>query len=71
MADFDSVPLFMRDLPGDDSGNVAIEALQALVYEGTPDGESSGSGSCGVVPDEVKSPLRASPNSFIQPLSIF
>ncbi|KAG8903136.1 hypothetical protein FRB99_003679 [Tulasnella sp. 403] len=37
LADFDSVPLFMRDLPEDDSGSLAMEALASLVYEGTPD----------------------------------
>lgn len=36
--DLDSIPLFMRHLPEDDgSNNIALEALQALVYEGTPD----------------------------------
>ena len=41
LASFDAVPLFMRDLPNEDAGNVAVEALQSLVYEGTPDGEST------------------------------
>ena len=36
---FDEVPLFMRDLPQEE-GNVAVEALQALAYEGGPDCES-------------------------------
>ncbi|KAG8888754.1 hypothetical protein FRB98_006882 [Tulasnella sp. 332] len=41
MMDLDSIPLFMRDLPGDDSGtSVAYEALQSLVYEGTPDDQA-------------------------------
>ncbi len=46
----DEVPLFMRDLPPDEAGqaakgkgkedaNAAIEALQALAFDGTPDGE--------------------------------
>ena len=39
---FDHVPLFMRDLPrkegGDDTSNVALEALQSLAFEGHPDG---------------------------------
>ena len=35
---FNSVPLFMRSLPEDDTDDVAINALQSLAYEGTPDG---------------------------------
>jgi hypothetical protein len=38
----DNVPLFMRSLPsGDKTGaddTIALEALQALIHEGTPDG---------------------------------
>jgi hypothetical protein len=34
----DSVPLFMKSLPEDDSENPMIAALQDLTYEGTPDG---------------------------------
>ena len=38
----DNVPLFMRSLPsGDKTGaddSIALEALQALIHEGTPDG---------------------------------
>ncbi|KAG8990440.1 hypothetical protein FRB94_000309 [Tulasnella sp. JGI-2019a] len=38
MMDLDSVPLFMRDLPTEDSAtSVAYDALQSLVYDGTPD----------------------------------
>ncbi|KAG9007850.1 hypothetical protein FRB90_009205 [Tulasnella sp. 427] len=38
LADLDSIPLFMRHLPEDDgSNNIALEALQSLVYEGSPD----------------------------------
>lgn len=46
----DNVPLFMRDLPGEDeaeqgkgkgnadeTSSVALEALKSLVYDGTPD----------------------------------
>jgi hypothetical protein len=35
---FDSVPLFMKSLPADDSDDLMIGALQSLVYDGTPDG---------------------------------
>lgn len=38
LAAFDSVPLFMKSLPEDGLGDVAMDALQSLVYEGTPDG---------------------------------
>ena len=36
----DSVPLFMRSLPGPEEGetNEALSALQSLAYDGTPDG---------------------------------
>jgi len=37
MKEFDSVPLFMRDLPKEE-GNTALEALQSLAFEGHPDG---------------------------------
>ena len=36
MKSFDTIPLFMQDMPEDD--NVAMEALQSLVHDGTPDG---------------------------------
>ena len=36
---FDSTPLFMKSLPAEDSDDIAINALQSLAYEGTPDGE--------------------------------
>lgn len=45
ISQFDSLPLFMRELPAegdagpDGEGNIALEALQNLAYEGTPDGE--------------------------------
>jgi len=38
---FDEVPLFMKTLPGDETENIALSALQDLVHEGTPDGGSS------------------------------
>lgn len=41
LKDFDNVPLFMRSLPfgaDDTADTTAIEALQSLVHEGTPDG---------------------------------
>ena len=42
LAAMNNVPLFMRSLPsGDKTGaddTVALEALQALIHEGTPDG---------------------------------
>ena len=37
MKSFDTIPLFMQDMPEDD--NVAMEALQSLVHDGTPDGQ--------------------------------
>jgi tetratricopeptide (TPR) repeat protein len=36
LEEFDAVPLFMRDLPEDYEDNVALQALQALAYDGTP-----------------------------------
>jgi len=38
LREMDSVPLFMRSLPEDGADNVAINALQSLAHEGTPDG---------------------------------
>ena len=39
LKEMDSVPLFMKTLPSDgEEGGDAIEALQALLHEGTPDG---------------------------------
>lgn len=40
MKELDSVPLFMRSLPGPDehTDDVAVSALQSLAHEGTPDG---------------------------------
>lgn len=38
LAEFDSVPLFMKSLPTEETEDVALAALQSLAYEGTPDG---------------------------------
>ena len=38
LAEFDSIPLFMKSLPSEETDDVALSALQNLVYEGTPDG---------------------------------
>ena len=40
LAAFESIPLFMKSLPEDDIQNPTLSALQSLIYEGTPDGES-------------------------------
>lgn len=40
LAAFESIPLFMKDLPEDDIQNPTLSALQSLIYEGTPDGGS-------------------------------
>ncbi|KAJ7122775.1 hypothetical protein C8R44DRAFT_704497 [Mycena epipterygia] len=37
LAEFDSVPLFMKTLPEEDANDPMIAALQSLAYEGTPD----------------------------------
>ena len=36
--DFDSTPLFMKSLPDEGGDDTALQALQSLVHEGTPDG---------------------------------
>jgi hypothetical protein len=36
--ELDSIPLFMKTLPEEESFDPALGALQALAYEGTPDG---------------------------------
>ena len=41
LSGFDEVPLFMKTLPGDETENVALSALQDLVHGGTEDGGSS------------------------------
>ena len=41
LKEFDTVPLFMRSLPSEGDETVdttAIDAIQSLVHEGTPDG---------------------------------
>lgn len=40
LAGFDETPLFMKTLPEDIFENPAVSALQSLVHDGTPDGES-------------------------------
>ncbi|KAG6833609.1 hypothetical protein H0H87_004236 [Tephrocybe sp. NHM501043] len=37
MAAFDSLPLFMKSLPTDDTEDTTLAALQSLIHEGTPD----------------------------------
>ncbi|KAK7061427.1 Tetratricopeptide repeat protein 4 [Favolaschia claudopus] len=37
LKDFDSVPLFMKSLPDEETDDPTIAALQALAHEGTPD----------------------------------
>ncbi|KAG6813462.1 hypothetical protein H0H92_010796 [Tricholoma furcatifolium] len=37
MAALDSLPLFMKSLPTEDSEDSSLAALQSLIYEGTPD----------------------------------
>jgi hypothetical protein len=37
--ELNKIPLFMRDLPEDTNDNVALQALQSLVYDGTPEGK--------------------------------
>jgi hypothetical protein len=39
--EFESHPLFMRDLPDDPSTNEGLQALQSLIYEEEPDGSVS------------------------------
>jgi hypothetical protein len=42
LSTFDNVPLFMKDLPADGTEDTtAIDALQSLTFDGTPDGEFS------------------------------
>ncbi|PFH52578.1 hypothetical protein AMATHDRAFT_189237 [Amanita thiersii Skay4041] len=37
LAEFDTMPLFMKSLPSEDTNDVALAALQSLAHEGTPD----------------------------------
>lgn len=40
LSSLDNVPLFMKDLPTDGSEDtLAIDALQSLTFDGTPDGQ--------------------------------
>jgi hypothetical protein len=38
LAAFNSVPLFMQQLPEGETDDAALSALQALIHDGTPDG---------------------------------
>lgn len=38
LAEFDSIPLFMKSLPSEETDDTALAALQSLAHEGTPDG---------------------------------
>ena len=38
LAAFDSIPLFMKNLPEEDNQDTTLSALQSLIHEGTPDG---------------------------------
>ena len=38
LTDMDDIPLFMQHLPENHQDNIAIQALQSLVYDGTPQG---------------------------------
>ncbi|KAI6128482.1 hypothetical protein EDD16DRAFT_1548837 [Pisolithus croceorrhizus] len=37
MAAVENLPLFMKSLPADSSDDIAVQALQSLAHEGTPD----------------------------------
>ena len=41
LAALDDVPLLMQSLPDGPADNIALDALQSLAYDGTPDGGSS------------------------------
>jgi small subunit ribosomal protein S7e len=38
LAAFDSVPLFMKSLPQEGTDDVTLDALQSLVFDGSPNG---------------------------------
>jgi len=38
LASLESLPLFMKSLPREDSDDVAFQALQSLAHDGTPNG---------------------------------
>ena len=39
LAEFDSVPLFMKSAPSEERDDTVLAALQSLVHEGTPNGQ--------------------------------
>lgn len=39
LAEFDSMPLFMKSLPSEDVDDGALAALQSLAHDGDPDGQ--------------------------------
>ena len=39
LAEFDSVPLFMKSLPSEEVDDGALAVLQSLAHEGNPDGQ--------------------------------
>lgn len=41
LASLESLPLFMKSLPSEDSDDIALQALQSLAHDGTPDGAST------------------------------
>lgn len=41
LKEWESVPLFMKDLPKEGESDQALDAIQALVYDGTPDGKKT------------------------------
>ena len=41
LAEFDSIPLFMKSLPSDEADDGALAALQSLAHDGDPDGQSN------------------------------
>lgn len=41
LGSLESLPLFMKSLPSEDSDDVAFQALQSLTYDGTADGVST------------------------------
>jgi hypothetical protein len=41
LAEFESIPLFMKSLPSDEADDDALAALQSLAHDGDPDGQSN------------------------------
>lgn len=58
----ESVPLFMTSLPNDDTDNDALTALEALVFEGSPDGECSVPSSDLLLPQTLDFPAEVALN---------